>query len=75
MEVCKPCHYDMVETVEPFKLHSTSTSYAYKVLEHLQLWWMGVWLHTHTITSTDVSPDLGELAENIGDVSAETTPL
>ena len=29
---------------------------------------MDIWLHTHTITTTDVSPDLGELAEIIGDV-------
>jgi len=24
---------------------------------------MGIWQHTHTVTTTDVSPDLGELAE------------
>jgi hypothetical protein len=23
MQVCKPCYYAMVETVEPFKLHRT----------------------------------------------------
>ena len=43
-------------------------TYTYKVFEHLHLLWMGIWLHTHTITTTDVSPDLGELAEIIGDV-------
>ena len=44
----------MVETVEPFILHPTSMSNIYKVLEHLQLLWMGIRLHTHTITTTDI---------------------
>ena len=66
----------MVEAVEPFKMHPTSMSYLYKVFEHLQLLlWMGIWLHTHTVTTTDVSPDLGELAESLGDVSVQTIPL
>ncbi len=51
----------MVEAVEPFKLHSVSMLYAYIVLEHFLLLWMGLWLHTHIVTTTDVSPDLGEL--------------
>ena len=29
---------------------------------------MGIWQHTHTTTTTKVSPDLGELAEIIDDV-------
>jgi len=36
---------------------------------------MGTWLYTHTITTTDVSPDLGELAEVLGDVSVQTMPM
>jgi hypothetical protein len=47
----------MVEAVEPFILHPTSMSYIYKVLEHLQLLWMGIWLHTHTIKTSNVYPD------------------
>ena len=66
----------MVEAVEPFKLHPTFMSYLYEVFEHLQLLWMGIWLHTHTvITTTDVSSDLGELAEILGDASVQTIPL
>ena len=53
----------MVEAVEPFKLHPTSMSYIYTVFEHLKQFWMGIWQHTHIATTTDVSPDLGELAE------------
>jgi len=42
--------------------------YIYMVLEHLHLLWMGIWLHTHTITTKHISPDLGE-------VSVQTMPL
>ncbi len=65
----------MVEAVEPFKMHPISMTYLYKVFEHLQLLFMGIWLHTHTVTTTDVSPDLGELAESLGDASVQTIPL
>jgi hypothetical protein len=54
MQVCKPCQY---KAVEPFKLHPMSMSYIYEVFEHLLRLWMGIWLHTHTITTTNVSPD------------------
>jgi hypothetical protein len=36
------------------------------VLEHLHLLWIGIWLHTHTVTTTDISPDWGDLAESLG---------
>ena len=67
----------MVEAVEPFKLHPTSMSYKYEVFEnhYHQLLGMGIWLHTHSIIITDVSPDLGELAKSLGDVSVQTIPL
>jgi len=29
-------------------------SYIYKVFEHLKQLWMGIWLHTHTVTTTDL---------------------
>jgi hypothetical protein len=70
--VCKPYHFAMVEAVEPFKLHPTSMSYKYEVFEHLQLLCIDIWLHTHSVTTTEVSPDLGELAESLGDVSVQT---
>ena len=73
----KLCAYAMVETVEPFKLHTTSMSYIHKVFEHLQMLWMGIGLHTHTVTTTDVSSDsdVGELADNLGNVSMKSMPL
>ena len=36
---------------------------------------MGIWQHTHTITITKVSLDLGKFAEIIDDVSVEMIPL
>ena len=65
----------MVEAVEPFKLHPTSMSYIYKVFEHFKQLWMGIWQHIHAITTTELSPDLGELAEILDDVSVEMIPL
>ncbi len=55
MQVCKPCHY---KAVEPFKLQPMSMAYICERFEHLLRLWMGIWLHIHTITTTDCSPDL-----------------
>jgi len=38
------------------------------VFEYLEQLWMGIWQHTHTVTTTEVSPVLGELAEILDDV-------
>jgi hypothetical protein len=61
--------------VEPFKLHPISISYIYKVFEHLKQLWIGIQQHTHTITTTDVSLDLGELVEIIDDVNVKMITL
>ena len=45
------------------------------VFEHLKQLWMGIWQHNYTFTTTEVSPDLGEFAEIIDDVSVEMIPL
>ena len=50
-------------------------SYIYEVFEHLKQLWMGIWQQIHTVTNTEVSPDLGELAEILDDVSVEMIPL
>ncbi len=36
---------------------------------------MGIWQHIDTVVTTEVSPDLGELAEILDDVSVEMIPL
>jgi hypothetical protein len=50
-------------------------SFIYKVFEHLKQLWMGIWRHIHSVTTTEVSPDLGELAEILDDVSVEMIPI
>jgi hypothetical protein len=35
---------------------------------------MGIWQQIHTVITTEVSPDLGEFAEIIDDVSVKTIP-
>ena len=65
----------MVEAVEPFKLHPTYLSYIYKVFDYLKQLWTGIWQHTHTVNTTEISPDLGELAEILDDVRVEMIPL
>ena len=51
-------------------------SYIYYVFEHHKQLWTGIWQHLHTITTTEVSPDLGELlAEILDDVSVEMIPV
>ncbi len=49
--------------------------YISKVFEYLKQMWMGIWQHTHTVTTTEVSPDLGEFTEILDDVSVEMIPL
>jgi hypothetical protein len=50
-------------------------SYIYLVFEHLKQLWMGIWQHTHTVTTTDVSPDLEEFSEILDDVNVEIIQL
>jgi len=76
MSVWKWSQYAIVEAVELFKLHPTSMSYTNKVFEHLKQLWMGIWQHIHTVATTEVSPDFGELlAEILDDVSLEMIPV
>ncbi len=51
MQVCKPCHYTLIEAVNPCKLHPMSMSFIYEVFEHLLRLWMGIWLHTTPLPS------------------------
>ncbi len=49
-------------------------SYIYKVFEHLEQLWMGIWQHTHSVTTTEVCQDLGEFTEILDDVSVKMIP-
>ena len=57
MKVGKYCPYDVVEGAEPF-MHPTSMPYILKVFQapSTVVMWIGIWLHTHTVTTTDRSP-------------------
>jgi hypothetical protein len=74
MKMWKWYHDTIVEAVEPFKLHPTSMSYIYKLFEHLKQLWMGIWQHIHSITTTEVSPDLGKFSDIIYDENVEMIP-
>ena len=50
-------------------------SYIYYVFDDLKQLWMGICQHTHTVTTTEVSPDLGEFTEILDDVSVEMIPV
>jgi len=65
----------MVEAVEYFILHPTSMSYMNKMFEHQKDLWRGIWQYTHTVTTTNNSPILGELTEIKDDVNMVTMPL
>jgi len=45
------------------------------MFEHLKQLWIGIWQHIHTITTTEVSPDLGEFPEILDDENVEVIPL
>ncbi len=75
MQVWKPCHYALVEAVEPFKLHPMFTWFIYEVFECLLRLWMVIWLHIHTVTTIGASPDLEWLAEILPDRSVQIMPL
>ena len=49
--------------------------YILKEFKHLLVWWMGIWMHTHTITITNADPDLGKLADVLGEVCVQLMPL
>jgi hypothetical protein len=50
-------------------------TYNHTVFAYLLRFWMGIWLHTHIVTTTDASPDVGKLAEILPDASVQTIPL
>ena len=67
--------FQIGESPYRYGVHSNLGTNIYKVFEHLKQLWMGIWQHTHTVTTTEVSPDLGELAEILDDVSVGMIPL
>jgi hypothetical protein len=53
----------MAEAQNPHRLHPTSISYVYKVFYHLDMLWIGIWVHPYTVTPVQV---LGWFFDNWG---------
>jgi hypothetical protein len=44
----------MLEAPKPLGVHPTSISYVYKVFYHLDMLWMGIWVHPYTVMPVQV---------------------
>ncbi len=44
----------MVEAPKSLGVHHTSISYVYKVFQHLDTLWMGIWVRPYTVTPVEV---------------------
>ena len=44
----------MVEAANPQRLHPTSNMDVYKVFEHLEMLWMGIWVRTYAVLHVQV---------------------
>ncbi len=53
----KWCCNAMVEAQTPHGVHSTSIWYVFKVFYHLDMLWMCIWVHPHTVTPVQVGVD------------------
>jgi hypothetical protein len=43
----------MAEAPNPLGVHPTSMSYVYKVFQHLDMPWMGIWVYPYTVIRGD----------------------
>jgi hypothetical protein len=51
----------MVEAANPPRLHLTSILDVYKVFEHLEMLWMGIWVHPYTVMPLQVGVDFRKI--------------
>jgi hypothetical protein len=69
------CSDNFVLSTLPTWNQNSNLSHSTIAFIHLKQLRMGIWQHTHIVTTTEVSQDLGEFAEIIDDVSVEMIPL
>ncbi len=50
----------MVEAPKSLEVHPTSMSYVYKVFQHLDTLWMGIWVRPYTVTHVQVGSGFEE---------------
>jgi hypothetical protein len=43
----------MVEAPNPLGVHPTSMPYVYKVFQHLDMLWIGIWVYPYTVTEEE----------------------
>ena len=58
----------MVEAPNPLGVHPTSISYVYKVFQHLDTLWMGIWVRPYTVMPVQVGSGF---LENLGRAEPE----
>jgi len=51
----------MAEAPNLLEVHPTSMSYIYKVFQHLDMPWMGIWVHPYTVTLVQVRVDFRKI--------------
>ena len=49
----------MVEATNPLGVHPKSMSFVYKVFDHLDMLWMGIWVYPYTVTPVKVQVGSG----------------
>ena len=52
----------MVEAPDLLGVHPTSMLYVYTVFQHVDMPWMGIWVHPYTVTSVQVQGGIGKLS-------------
>jgi hypothetical protein len=53
----------MVEAPNTLGVHPMSISYVYKVFQHLDMSWMGIWVRPYIVTPMQVKVDFRDRAE------------
>ncbi len=51
----------MIEATNPQRLHPTSILDVYKVFEHVEMLWMGIWERTYAVLHVQVGVILGKM--------------
>ena len=51
----------MIKAPNLLGVHPTSMSYVYKVFQHLDMLWMGIWVHPYTVMPVQVGEDFRKI--------------
>ena len=59
-------HWYMIDDCTLLCLYPTSMPYAYKVVLHIDMLWMGIWVHPYTVTFVQVGVDFRKIYVGLG---------